>query len=66
MVGHWQDAQGLIIGGAMLRVILMLLLAVVSSNAMAEWMPFDNGTLTEYADLESTQRSGTRLHRSFD
>ena len=45
----------------MLRVILMMLLSVVSSSAMAEWTPFDTGTSTEYVDLESIQKSGSRV-----
>ena len=46
------------------KVILMLLLAVVSSNAIAEWVEVDTSRrvgLTAYADPDTIRKTGNRV-----
>ena len=45
----------------MKKLLLILLLAVVTSSAMAEWVEFtedDEETLTVYADPDTIQKTG--------
>ncbi len=46
----------------MTRVIFLMLLAVVSNSAMAEWVNLgNNDTFTAYADAETIRRTGDNV-----
>lgn len=46
----------------MRKVVLMMLLAVVSSSAMAEWVNYGNNeVMTGYADPSTIRKSGNRV-----
>jgi hypothetical protein len=64
LVGHWLGTQGQIIGDVMLKAILMLLLAVVSSSAMAEWVEIrisKDGNATAYVDASTNIKNGSKV-----
>src|ERR1035437_761806 len=53
------------LGGAMRKAILTMLLAVVSSSAMAEWVEvFRDETVTVYADPTTIRKTGNRATMS--
>ena len=55
----WMDIQGQTTVRAMRKIILILLLAVVSSNAMAEWVAVNhNKYATGYADPATIVKDG--------
>jgi hypothetical protein len=55
----WMGIQGQTTGRAMRNIILILLLAVVSSNAMAEWVAVNhNKYATGYADPATIVKDG--------
>ncbi len=48
-----------------MRIILMLLLAFVSSNAMAQWVNLgENDVFTAYANSDTIRRSGDKVEMS--
>jgi hypothetical protein len=49
-------------GGAMRKVMLMMLLAVVSSNAVAEWVKIGSSeNITIYVDLATIRKTGNKV-----
>ena len=60
----WRKKTITNIWGVMSKVILMMILAIVSNSAVAEWVKFgsnDNETMTAYIDAPSIGKPGKRV-----